>query len=97
MTTSFPVWSLHMQAESSSPPVSQARSPAFPAAALKEAKDRLRAQGVTAKEWAERHGHSPAFVAKILCGAKKCHFGEGHTIAVKLGLKAAPKAPVPHV
>lgn len=52
-------------------------------------KQRLHAQGKTLKQWAEDNGYSPAQVYRVMRGENKALYGEGHTIAVKLGLKPA--------
>lgn len=52
-------------------------------------KQRLYAQGKTLKQWAEDNGYSPAQVYRVMRGENKALYGEGHTIAVKLGLKPA--------
>ena len=55
-------------------------------------KANLRAQGLTQKDWAIKHGYTPAQVTRILNGTWKGTRGLGHEIAVKLGLKAPSKA-----
>lgn len=52
-----------------------------------EARDRLARQGITAKEWAEKHDLSPSTVYAVLNGQKKCLRGESHRAAVLLGIK----------
>jgi len=68
----------------------------FSEARFAAARERLRRQGLTLRDWAVANGHKTSFVYKIMGGTKKCHFGEGHDIAIKLGLKDGPAAPVPH-
>lgn len=50
-------------------------------------KQRLYAQGKTIKQWAEENGYSPTQVYRVMRGENKALYGEGHNIAVKLGLK----------
>jgi gp16 family phage-associated protein len=55
--------------------------------ARQDARDRLARQGITAKEWAEKHDLSPSTVYAVLNGQKKCLRGESHRAAVLLGIK----------
>lgn len=52
-------------------------------------KERLYAQGKTLKQWATDNGYKPTQVYRVMRGENKALYGEGHTIAVKLGLKSA--------
>lgn len=52
-------------------------------------KARLYAQGTTVKQWAIDNGYKPVQVYRVLRGENKALYGEGHNIAVKLGLKSA--------
>ncbi|TDF86431.1 DNA-binding protein [Pseudomonas sp. H9] len=55
--------------------------------ACQEARARLALQGISAKEWAEKHDLSPSTVYAVLNGQKKCLRGESHRAAVLLGIK----------
>lgn len=55
--------------------------------ARNEARQRLTALGISAKEWAEQHGLTPSTVYAVLNGQKKCLRGEAHRAAVLLGIK----------
>lgn len=55
--------------------------------ALNQARQRLAALGISAKEWAEQNGLSPSTVYAVLNGQKKCLRGESHRAAVLLGIK----------
>lgn len=46
------------------------------------------AQGLTIKDWAEAHGYKPVQVYRVMRGENKALYGEGHKIAVKIGLKS---------
>ncbi|MDO5650531.1 MAG: DNA-binding protein [Moraxella sp.] len=52
-------------------------------------KARLYAEGTTLKQWAEDNGYSPTQVYRVMRGENKALYGEGHAIAVKLGLKSS--------
>ncbi|HDS1776254.1 TPA: DNA-binding protein [Pseudomonas putida] len=56
--------------------------------ACQEARARLARQGISAKEWALKHGLNPSTVYAVLNGQKKCLRGESHRAAVLLGIKA---------
>lgn len=47
------------------------------------------AKGVAVNEWAQKNGFKPGDVYDVLNGRNKARRGNGHRIAVKLGLKAA--------
>lgn len=51
------------------------------------------AEGISIREWARQNGFKPRTVYAVLYGQVKCTRGEGHRIAVALGLKAAPAHP----
>ncbi|WP_458379189.1 DNA-binding protein [Pseudomonas chlororaphis] len=55
--------------------------------ACQEARSRLARQGISAKDWAEKHELSPSTVYAVLNGQKKCLRGESHRAAVLLGIK----------
>lgn len=52
-----------------------------------QVKKELRRRGVTMSAWARANGHKPQDVFDVLRGRSQGTFGEGHIIAVKLGLK----------
>lgn len=54
------------------------------------ARARLKASGISIKQWADRHGFSAANVHTVLQGKSKAKHGEGFKIAVALGLKDRP-------
>jgi len=56
-----------------------------------DAKKRLRAKGMTIKEWAKTHGFPVTCVRAVLNGHNKGHYGQAHKIAVQLGLKDEPR------
>jgi gp16 family phage-associated protein len=56
-----------------------------------QVKAKFRAEGRTFTEWAKQHGYTRNEVYLVLNGQKKCLWGKGHDIAVKLGMK--PGAP----
>lgn len=53
-----------------------------------EVKKRLYKEGKTIKQWAEENGYTPAQVYRVMRGENKALYGEGHNIAVKIGLKS---------
>lgn len=55
--------------------------------ALEKARSLINKQGLSSKEWAEKHGLSPSTVYAVLNGQKKCLRGESHRAAVLLGIK----------
>ena len=56
-----------------------------------QARKWLRANGISATEWATKHGFSRYTVADLLRGKRKGHRGEAHRAAVSLGMKQDPK------
>lgn len=52
-----------------------------------EAKQKLINEGVTAVDFAKRHGFNYRQVVQVLNGRNKGRYGEAHHIAVALGLK----------
>ena len=56
-------------------------------------KARFEAEGVSVAEWARANGFNCFTVYRVLSGRVKCVRGEGHRIAVALGLKSEPKNP----
>lgn len=61
-------------------------------AAAQKAKERLRQQGKTQKEWASENGFPYDSVNRVLNGQSKATRGAGHEIAVRLGMKSPPSA-----
>lgn len=55
--------------------------------ACREARARLARHGISAKEWADKHGLTASTVYAVLNGQKKCLRGEAHRAAVLLGIK----------
>lgn len=51
--------------------------------------DRLYAQGLTVKSWAEQNGYEYCQVLSVTTGRNKATRGLGREIAVKIGLRAA--------
>ena len=56
-----------------------------------EAKYWLKANGITVTEWARQHGFNRLTVTDLLNGRRKGTHGEGHLVAVALGIKADPE------
>jgi len=54
-------------------------------------KARFKAEGVTIRDWARRHGFDERAVQKVLSGRVKCNYGISHQMAVALGLKEEPE------
>ncbi|EKZ9425957.1 DNA-binding protein [Salmonella enterica] len=52
-----------------------------------QVKNSLRQQGKTITAWAKEHNYPRKAVYRVLNGQTKAHYGLGHEIAVKLGLK----------
>lgn len=52
-----------------------------------QARDALKAKGISITQWAIANKFSPNLVFEVLGGRKKCVRGQAHEIAVKLGLK----------
>lgn len=52
-----------------------------------EAKQRLYAKGVTLTQFAEQHGFKYRTVSEVVRGVNKALYGEGHRVAVALGIK----------
>jgi gp16 family phage-associated protein len=52
-----------------------------------QARDALKAKGISITQWAIANKYSPNLVYEVLGGRKKCVRGQAHEIAVKLGLK----------
>lgn len=70
----------------------EGRKTVFAPDALARARSRISDQGLSVKEWSERHGFPHAQVRNILVGTRPCHYGKAHRIAVALGLKRDPDA-----
>lgn len=52
-----------------------------------ELKHNFNLRGITFRKWAEENGYPPIEVYKVINGLSKAKRGQGHEIAVKLGLK----------
>lgn len=52
-----------------------------------EVKEEFRSKGLTFNAWAREHGFSPMAVHRVISGKTKCWYGNGHKIAVMLGMK----------
>ena len=57
-----------------------------------QVKQHFKQHGVTIKEWAEENGFRTNAVYRVLNGIDKAYYGNGHKIAVALGLKAEQSA-----
>ena len=53
----------------------------------KQVKEEFRSKGLTFNAWAREHGFSPMAVHRVISGKTKCWYGNGHKIAVMLGMK----------
>lgn len=53
-----------------------------------EAKEYLRNQGMTVREFAKLNGFKAKAVYRVLNNELKCYYGDGHAIAVALRLKS---------
>ena len=53
----------------------------------RQAKARLRSNGVAISDWAKQHNFNRSLVYEVLRGVKACHRGKSHRIAVLLGMK----------
>lgn len=56
-------------------------------ACRERAKKRIYAEGLTMRQWAERHGFKPLHVYRFLDGTLKGRNGVSHHIAMALGVK----------
>ena len=56
-----------------------------------DVRDYLKSINKTAAQWARDHGYSPIEVYRVLDGVTKGCSGNAREIAIKLGMKAAPK------
>ncbi|PZR76207.1 MAG: DNA-binding protein [Stutzerimonas stutzeri] len=52
-----------------------------------KAKEALQAKGITLREFAQRGGYTYRTVSEVVRGVNKGLYGEGHRVAVALGLK----------
>lgn len=52
-----------------------------------QAKRQLQAKGITLKKFAEQHGFKYRIVSEVIRGVNKGLYGEGHEVAVALGIK----------
>lgn len=53
------------------------------------AKQALQAKGITLRQFANSHGFNYRTVSEVVRGVNKGLYGEGHRVAVALGLKGA--------
>lgn len=53
----------------------------------REVKEEFRSKGLTFNAWARENGFSPMAVHRVISGKTKCWYGNGHKIAVMLGMK----------
>lgn len=61
------------------------------AKSIEEVKKEFFDKGITVKDWAKEHGFNPDIVYKIFHNNRVPIRGISHKIAVKLGIKDAPK------
>lgn len=52
-----------------------------------KAKEALYKQGITLKKFAEQHGFQYRTVSDVVRGINKANYGEGHAVAIALGIK----------
>lgn len=52
-----------------------------------QAREEIRRQGVTVKQWSQERGLKSKTVFEVLSGRNKGHWGEAHKAAVLLGIK----------
>lgn len=52
-----------------------------------QAKEALRAKGLTLTEWSREQGFKYRTVSEVVRGVNKGLYGEGHRVAVALGIK----------
>lgn len=55
-----------------------------------QVKAEFRSAGITVSRWALEQRVNPATVYQVLSGANQGRYGEGHRVAVMLGIKSAP-------
>lgn len=58
-----------------------------------QVRERLRRQGKTLTQWASERGYRRQEVYRVMGGQSKALFGQGHEIAVALGLKVPDDEP----
>lgn len=61
------------------------------AISLTEARDNLRKEGITLKEWAAINGFPLHAVRAVVYGRNIGNYGQSHKIAVALGVKDGPR------
>lgn len=54
-----------------------------------QVKSKFKREGITITQWAKKNGYDRHRVYLVLNGQNKALYGEGHEIAVKLGMKPA--------
>jgi len=52
-----------------------------------QVKAHFRERGQTVSDWAKKNGYAPRAVYLVLNGFSKGKYGQGHEIAIRLGLK----------
>lgn len=52
-----------------------------------EARESIRKQGITVKQWSKERGLKSKTVFEVLSGRNRGHWGEAHRAAVLLGIK----------
>ena len=70
------------------------RGPRFDPGRLDAVRQELFVAGQTIAAWAVANGEKPEQVYHVMSGDRACISGDGHRIAVKLGLKDGAPAPV---
>lgn len=66
------------------------KSSKIPMERFAEAREWFAAHGVSISDWASQHNVDRTVLYAVLSGRRRCLRGEGHRIAVLLGLKPAP-------
>ena len=59
--------------------------------ALDAVRERFYAEGISVMDWARAHGFDAHLVYGVLSGRSRASRGEGHRIAVALGVKRVPE------
>lgn len=57
-----------------------------------EVKEEFRQKGLTFNAWARANGFRYMAVHRVINGKTKCWYGNGHKIAVMLGMKGAAQS-----
>lgn len=56
-----------------------------------QVKEDLKTKGIPLTQWAKDNGFPVSAVRAVIYGRNKGYFGQGHRIAVGLGMKGQPK------